>query len=42
MLEGSSEVSSSTQEQLDLLAEIESRDNIFSEIDFRVYSSLAR
>jgi len=42
MLEGGSEVSSPTQEQLDLLAEIESRDNIFSEIDFRVYSSLAR
>ena len=28
-----------TDHQLDLLAEIESRDNIFPEIDFRVYAS---
>jgi hypothetical protein len=28
------------QDQLDLLAEIESRDNIFPEIDFRVYLKL--
>ena len=27
------------QESLDLLAEIESRDNIFAEIDYRVYQS---
>ena len=29
-----------TQDQLDLLTEIESRDNIFAEIDWRVYISL--
>jgi 1,4-alpha-glucan branching enzyme len=42
MLEAGSDVSSPTPEQLDLLTEIENRDNIFSEIDFRVYSSLSR
>ena len=28
-----------TKEELDLLSEIESRDNIFQEIDFSVYCS---
>jgi 1,4-alpha-glucan branching enzyme len=31
--------SSLTTEELDLLTEIESRDNIFAEIDYRVYCS---
>jgi 1,4-alpha-glucan branching enzyme len=42
MLEGANSGSSPNQEQLDLLTEIEIRDNIFSEIDFRVYSSLSK